>query len=207
VPVSVITSGTGVLVVHPSVAANTTRELIELARSQPGKLAYASQGNGTIAHLAGAMFDLVNNVSTVHVPYKGSAPAVTDIVAGQVQLLFSELATALPHINAGKLRALGVGATRRHPLLPAVPLLADTLPGFYFSYWTGMVAPPGTPAAIARRVSAEIAEGLKQPEMGKRVADASLEPMGTTPEETAAFFKAESERWGNVIRKTGTTGE
>ncbi|OGA02091.1 MAG: hypothetical protein A3H35_06180 [Betaproteobacteria bacterium RIFCSPLOWO2_02_FULL_62_17] len=207
VPVSVITAGTGVLVLHASVAAASVQQLIEYARANPGKLTYASQGTGTIAHLAGALFDLTTGVKTVHVPYKGSAPAVADLVGGQVNMLFSELATALPHINAGRLRALGVGSARRHPLLPNVPSLSDAMPGFLFSYWTGMVAPAGTPPAIARRLSMEVADGLKEPEMLKRVRDASLEPVGSTPEETAAFFRSESERWGRVIRLTGIKEE
>lgn len=207
VPVSIITAGTGVLVVHSSVAATNLQQLIDYAKANPGKLTYASQGTGTIAHLAGALFDLTNSVKTVHVPYKGSAPAVADLVGGQVNMSFSELATALQHIHAGRLRALGVGSAKRHPLLPNVPVLADSMPGFLFSYWTGMVAPAGTPAAIARRLSAEVAEGLKDPELLKRVQDASLDPVGTTPEETAAFFKSESERWGRVIRLTGIKEE
>ena len=207
VPVSVITGGTGVLVVHSSVAAASAQQLIDYAKANPGKLTYASQGTGTIAHLAGGLFDLTTGAKTVHVPYKGSAPAVADLVGGQVHMLFSELATALPHINAGRLRALGVGSDRRHPLLPNVPLLAETMPGFLFSYWTGMVAPAGTPPAIVRRVSTEIAEGLKDPELSKRVHEASLEPIGSTPEETAAFFRSESERWGRVIRLTGIKEE
>ena len=207
VPVSVIAAGTGVLVVHASVAATSVQQLIDFAKANPGKLTYASQGTGTIAHLAGALFDLTAGVKTVHVPYKGSAPAVADLVGGQVNMLFSELATALPHINAGRLRALGVGSARRHPLLPNVPLLSDAMPGFLFSYWTGMVAPAGTPPAIARRLSTEVAEGLKEAELSKRLHDASLEPVGSTPEETAAFFRSESERWSRVIRLTGIKEE
>ena len=207
VPVSVITAGTGVLVVHSGVAAASVQQLIDYAKANPGKLTYASQGTGTIAHLAGALFDLTTGVKTVHVPYKGSAPAVADLVGGQVNMLFSELATALPHINAGRLRALGVGSAGRHPLLPNVALLSEAMPGFLFSYWTGMVAPAGTPPAIARRLSTEVAEGLKDPELSKRVHDASLEPIGSTPEETAAFFRSESERWGRVIRLTGIKEE
>lgn len=207
VPVSIITAGTGVLVVHSSVAATNLQQLIDYAKTNPGKLTYASQGTGTIAHLAGALFDLTNGVKTVHVPYKGSAPAVADLVGGQVNMSFSELATALQHIHAGRLRALGVGSAKRHPLLPNVPVLADSMPGFLFSYWTGMVAPAGTLPSIARRLSTEVAEGLKDPELLKRVQDASLDPVGSTPEETAAFFKSESERWGRVIRLTGIKEE
>jgi len=207
VPVSVIVAGAGVLVVHPSVAATGVQQLIAHARANPDKLTYASQGNGTIAHLAGALFQSMTGARIVHVPYKGSAPAVADLLGGQVSLMFSELAPALPHIRAGKLRAVAVGSEKRNPTLPDVPSLSETLPGFTFSYWIGMVAPAGTPPAIANRLSAEIAEGLKQPEVAKRLLDTNLEAIAGTPAEMALFMKRESERWGNVIRVTGTKGE
>ena len=207
VPVSVIVAGPGALVVHPSVAAASVQQLIALAKAHPEKLTYASQGNGTIAHLAGEMFQSITGARIVHVPYKGSAPAVADLLGGQVSLMFSELAPALPHIRAGKLRALAVGGEKRNPLLPEVPSLSETLPGFVFSYWIGMVAPAGTPAAIAARLSAEIAEGLRQPEVAKRLLETNLEAIASTPAEMASFMKRESERWGNVIRLTGTKGE
>jgi tripartite-type tricarboxylate transporter receptor subunit TctC len=206
-PVSVIVAGPGVLVVHPSVAATGVQQLIALARAYPDRLTYASQGNGTIAHLAGALFQSMTGARIVHVPYKGSGPAVADLLGGQVSLMFSELAPALPHIRAGKLRALAVGSEKRNPILPEVPSLAETLPGFTFSYWIGMVAPAGTPSAIANRLSAEIAEGLKQPEVAKRLQETNLDAIAGTPAEMAAFMKRESERWGNVIRVTGTRGE
>jgi tripartite-type tricarboxylate transporter receptor subunit TctC len=207
VPVSVIVAGAGVLVVHPSMAATGVQQLIALARANPDKLTYASQGNGTIAHLAGALFQSMTGARIVHVPYKGSAPAVADLLGGQVSLMFSELAPALPHIRAGKLRAVAVGSEKRNPTLPDVPSLTETLPGFTFSYWIGMVAPAGTSPAIANRLSAEIAEGLKQPDVAKRLLDTNLETVAGTPAEMAAFMKRESERWGNVIRVTGTKGE
>jgi tripartite-type tricarboxylate transporter receptor subunit TctC len=207
VPVSVIVSGPGVLVVHPSVAAASVQQLIAYARANPDKLTYASQGNGTIAHLAGALFQSMTGARIVHVPYKGSGPAVADLLGGQVSMMFSELSPALAHIRAGKLRALAAGGERRNPLLPEVPALTEVLPGFVFSYWIGMVAPAGTPGAIANRLSAEIAEGLKQPDVAKRLADTNLEAVAGTPAEMAAFMKRESERWGDVIRLTGTKGE
>ena len=207
VPVSVIVSGPGVLVVHPSVSATSVEQLIALAKANPDKLTYASQGNGTIAHLAGALFESTTGARIVHVPYKGSAPAVADLLGGQVSMMFSELAPALPQIRAGKLRALAVGGVKRNPLLPDVPALSEVLPGFTFSYWIGMVAPPGTPSAIANRLSAEIAEGLKQPAVAKRLLETNLDAIGSTPAEMASFMKQESERWGSVIRRTGTKGE
>jgi tripartite-type tricarboxylate transporter receptor subunit TctC len=206
VPVSVIVSGPGVLVVHPSVTAKTVQQLIAFAKTNPGKLNYASQGNGTIAHLAGELFQSMSGAKSVHVPYKGSAPAIADLLAGQVNMMFSELAPALPHINAGKLRVLAVGSERRNRMLPDVPTLSEVLPGFAFSYWIGMVAPAGTPGAIANKLSAAIAE-LKQGESAKRLLDLTLDPVTSTPQEMAAFMKRESERWGKVIRVTGLRTE
>lgn len=207
VPVSVIVAGPGALVMHPSVAAASVQQLIAYAKANPDKLTYASQGNGTIAHLAGALFQSMTGARIVHVPYKGSAPAVADLLGGQVSMMFSELSPALPHIRAGKLRALAAGGEKRNPLLPEVPALTEVLPGFVFSYWIGMVAPAGTPFAIANRLSAEIAEGLRQPDVAKRLLDTNLEAVASTPAEMASFMKRESERWGNVIRLTGTKGE
>lgn len=203
VPVSIIVSGAGVLVVHPAVAAHNVQQLIAFAKANPDKLNYASQGTGTIAHLAGELFQSITGARSVHVPYKGSGPAIAGLLAGQVSMMFSELAPALPHINAGKLRMLAVGSEKRLASLPDVPALSEALPGFAFSYWIGMVAPAGTPAAIADKLSGAVAE-LKQGEAGKRLTDMSLEPVGSTPAQTAAFMKRESERWGNVIRVTGT---
>jgi len=143
----------------------------------------------------------------VHVPYKGSAPAVADLLGGQVSMMFSELAPALVHIRAGKLRVLAVGSEKRNPLLPDVPALSEVLPGFAFSYWIGMVAPAGTPPVIANKLSAEIREGLRQPEVAKRLVELNLEAIASTPVEMAAFMKRESERWGNVIRRSGIKSE
>ena len=203
VPVSVILAGPGVLLVHPSVPATNVRQLIAFAKANPGKLTYASQGNGTIAHLAGAMFESMSGIKGVHVPYKGSAPAMSDLLGGQVNMLFGELSPALAYIRSGKLHVLAVGSEKRNPLLPGVPSMSEVLPGFAFSYWIGMVAPAGTPAAIANKLSAAIAE-LKQPDAAKKLLEMSLEPVGSTPAEMAAFMKRESERWGDVIRVTGT---
>ena len=207
VPVSVTVAGPGALVVHPGVAATSVQQLIAFGKANPDKLTYASQGNGTIAHLAGALFQSMTGAQIVHVPYKGSAPAVADLLGGQVSMMFSELAPALVHIRAGKLRVLAVGSEKRNPLLPDVPALSEVLPGFAFSYWIGMVAPAGTPPVIANKLSAEIREGLRQPEVAKRLVELNLEAIASTPVEMAAFMKRESERWGNVIRRSGIKSE
>ncbi|MBI2320464.1 MAG: tripartite tricarboxylate transporter substrate binding protein [Betaproteobacteria bacterium] len=202
VPVSVIVAGPGVLLLNPQVAAESLPQLIAFGKANPGKLTYASQGNGTIAHLAGELFQSMGGVKSVHVPYKGSGPAMAGLLGGQVNMMFGELAPALPHIRAGKLRVLAVGSEKRNPMLPDTPTMSEMLPGFAFSYWIAMVAPAGTPSAIANKLSAAIAE-LKQPEAAKRLLDTSLDAIGNTPAEMALFLRQESERWGNVIRVTG----
>ncbi len=206
VPVSVILAGPGVLIVHPSVPAASVQQLIAYGKANPGTLTYASQGNGTIAHLAGALFEQMSGVKAVHVPYKGSAPAMSDLLGGQVSMSFGELSPALAHIRAGKLKVLAVGSGARNPLLAGVPTMSEMLPGFAFSYWIGMVAPAGTPPAIANKLSAAVAE-LRHPEAARRLLEMSLEPVGSTPAEMAAFMKEETDRWGSLIRQTGIKGE
>jgi tripartite-type tricarboxylate transporter receptor subunit TctC len=205
VPISMVASTPAVLLVHPSVAANSVQELITLAKANPGKLNYATQGIGNSAHLTAELFNSMAGVNTVHVPYKGTAPALLALLAGEVQMLFGELATAGPHLNSGKLRVLAVASERRSPLLPHTPAVSETLPGFVSVTWWGMVAPPGTPAAVAGKLSEGVAYTLKQPDVAKRLADMSIEPGGSTPAELLAFMKQERELWGRVIRLTGAT--
>ena len=204
VPMTVIGAIPNVLLVHPKVAANSVGELIALAKSNPGKLNYASQGSGTTSHLTAELFNtMAGGLRITHVPYKGTAPALADLLAGQVDLMFDNLGVSLPHVRSGKLRALAVAGSKRFPGLPDVPALSETLPGFESVAWFGIVAPPRTPAAIAEKVAASVAEALKQPEVQKRLSDLSAEPMGLSPAATAAFMKQETERWGAVIRAAG----
>lgn len=203
VPISLVAASAGALLVNPGVPADSVQQLIALAKANPGKLTFASQGNGTIAHLAGELFQLMAGVKCVHVPYKGSAPAIADLLGGQVNMMFGEIAPAFPHVRGGRLRVLAVGGEKRNPLFPDVPSLHEALPGFAFSFWFAMVAPAGTPPAIASRLSTAVAEGLNQPDVAKRLLEVSLEPLGSTPEAMAQFMKRESERWGSVIRLTG----
>jgi tripartite-type tricarboxylate transporter receptor subunit TctC len=205
VPVSMVASTPAILLVHPEVPARTVRELIAYAKANPGKLNYATQGIGNSAHLTAELLNSMADIRTVHVPYKGTAPALIALVAGEVQMLFGELATAGPHINAGRLRVLAVASERPSALLPGTPTVSDVLPGFVSVTWWGMVAPPGTPAAVAGRISEGVAYALKQPDVAKRLADMSIEPAGSTPAELAAFMTQERALWGKVIRMTGTT--
>ena len=204
VPMSVIAAIPNVLLVHPKVGASTTAELIALAKSNPGKLNYASQGSGATSHLTTELFkSMAGGLQITHVPYKGTAPALADLLAGQVDLMFDNLGVSLPHVKSGKLKALAVASTRRFRSLPEVPALAETLPGFESVAWFGIVGPPRTPAAVAEKVAAGVAETLRNPEVLRRLSDLSADPLGMTPAETAAFMKAETERWGAVIRSAG----
>jgi tripartite-type tricarboxylate transporter receptor subunit TctC len=204
VPISVIGAIPNVLLVHPKLGVNSVQDLINLARSNPGKLNYASQGSGATSHLTAELFkSMAGGLQITHIPYKGTAPALTDLLGGQVDMMYDNLGVSLPHVRSGKLKALAVASRRRFAALPDVPALAEVLPGFESVAWFGVVAPPKTPAAITEKVSAGIVDALKNPDVRKRLQELSAEPMGFTPAETAAFMKAESERWGAVIRSAG----
>ena len=204
VPITVIAAIPNVLLVHPSVSASTVEEFISLVRKNPGKLNYASQGNGTTSHLTAELFkSMAGGLNITHVPYKGTAPALADLLAGQVEMMCDNLGVSLPHVKAGKLKALAVATPKRIATLPDVPALAETLPGFEAVAWFGIVGPPGMPSAIAEKVSSSVREALQLPEVQKRLASASAEPMGLTPAQTAAYMKQETERWGAVIRSAG----
>ena len=203
VPVTVIAAVPNVLLLHPKVPANTVQEFIAYAKANPDKLNYASQGSGTTSHLTAEMFKSQGGVRITHVPYKGTAPALTDLLAGQVEIMFDNLGVSLQHVKAGKLKALAVASEKRVPSLPNIPAMSELMPGFVSIAWFGVVAPPKTPLPIAEKLSAAIAEALKLPEVGKRLADLSAEPGGMTPSEMGAFMKQDAERWRNVIRSAG----
>lgn len=206
-PVSLVGTAPLVLAMHPNGVANSVQQLIAFARANPNRLNYASQGNGTTGHLAAEMFKSLAGVMIVHVPYRSSAPAQTALLSGQVDMMFVELSSVLPQLSAGKLRALAVGGERRSPLLPGIPAMSEVLPGFVALTWFGMVAPPGTPAAIVNKLSAAIAQTLQQPDVAKRLLGMSVDAIGSTPAEMALFLRQERERWDKVIRATGATAE
>ena len=204
VPMTVIAAIPNVLLVHPKVNANSVAELIALAKSNPGKLNYASQGSGATSHLTTELFkSMAGGLNITHVPYKGTAPALADLLAGQVDMMVDNLGVSLPHVKSGKLRALAVASSRRFRSLPDVPALAETLPGFESVAWFGIVGPPKTPGAVAQKVAAGVAEALRNPEVLRRLSELSADPLGLSPAETAAFMKQETERWGAVIRAAG----
>jgi tripartite-type tricarboxylate transporter receptor subunit TctC len=195
-----------VLVVHPSVPANSVVEFIALAKSKPGTLNYASVGNATGPHLFAELFRNLTGVNIVHVPYKGTAPAVTDLLGGQVQALFDSLATALPNIRAGKLRALGVTSTQRSKSAPDIPTLAESgAPGYEATGWFGVLA--GTPQDIVTRLNSEIGAILKMPDVEERFLKFGAEGGGGSPADFARFIQSEQAKWGRIIREAGIKAE
>jgi tripartite-type tricarboxylate transporter receptor subunit TctC len=192
-----------VLVVHPSVPAKNLAELMALARKEPGKLNYASLGNGTAAHLGMEMLKSEAGVDITHVPYKGSAPAVSDLLAGQVQMMVDGLPSALPHVKAGKLRAIALTSLHRAPSLPDLPTIAETYPGFYADAWSGLFAPKGTPQPVVDKLSAEVQRILKLPEVRDKLAALGAEPVGSTQKEFTAHVKKEIDKWAKVVKTSG----
>ena len=207
-PVTLIASAPSVLVVNPSVPARTVAELTAYARAHPGKLNYASNGAGSAAQLAAAMYESMAGVKMVHVPYKGIAPAMTDLLSGEVQLMFGTVVALVPHIQAGKLRPLAVTSRQRSALLPEVPTLAESgLPDYEAGSWYGIMAPAGTPREIIERLHGAIVKALAQPEVAKRLAAEGAVGIGSTPEEFAAHLKRELARVGKVVRAAGIRAE
>jgi len=205
VPMSVMAAIPNVLLVHPRHDVKNVQEFIALVKANPGKFNYASQGNATTSHLTAELFKSMAGgaegpLRITHIPYKGTAPALADLVAGQVDMMCDNLGVSLPHVRSGKLRALAV--TSKTSFM-GIPAMADTLPGFEAQAWFGIVGPPKTPGAIAEKVGASVREVLKMPDVQKRLGDLSAEPMGLGPAEMAAFMKQENERWAAVIRTAG----
>ena len=200
VPISVLATVPNVLMVHPSLPVNTVQEFLAYARANPDKLSYASQGSGSTAHLTAELFKLRSNTRMVHVPYKGDAPAVADLLAGHVQLMFGNIAAASAHARSGKVRILAVTSPKRLAALPNTPAMNEIVPGVVAVTWFGLVAPPNTPLPIAKKLSAMVADILRMPEIQRRFAEVSAEPVGNTPEEMAAWMKEETENWAAVIK-------
>ena len=207
-PVTLAASTPNVLVVHPALRAATLKELIALAKARPGEINFASSGHGTPAHLAGELFNLMAGVKMVHVPYKGAAPALADLLGGQVQIMFSTMPPALPHVRDGKLRALAVTSAKRSPAAPELPTVDETaLPGFEANTWHGVVVPAGTPGAIVARLNREIVAILRLPDVVERFSSQGAEALGSTPEEFAAYIKSETLKWAKVVRDSGAKAE
>ena len=200
-PVSIIAAYPNVLLATPKFPASTLDELIARAKDNPGRINIASQGSGTISHLSAEFLKSLASINLTHVPYKGTAPAMTDLLGGQVDLMFDNLITAMPHVKAGKLKLLGVGGAKRVAAFPDVPAIAERLPGFHSETWMAYVAPPGTPMEIAAKLSAGIARAVREPDFEKLLTDLQAEPVGNTPAQMADVVHQELERWGRVIRE------
>ena len=207
-PVTLVALQPNVLVVHPSVPATSVRELIALARARPGQLNYASSGSGLAAHLAAELFMSLAQVQMVHVPYKGAGPALTDLIAGQTQLMFATSTSVVPHVKSGRLRALATTAAKRSAGFEDLPTVAEAgVPGFEATSWHGIVLPAGAAPGIVAALSAAINTALKHPELRERFALAGAEPVGGTPAQFAAHIRAEIPRWEKVIRQSGARPE
>ena len=203
-PVVLVAGVPNILVVHPSVNAKTVKELTALAKSQPGKLNVASSGNGTSIHLSAELYKLMAGVDIVHVPYKGSSPAVADLLGGQVQMMFDNLPVSLPHVKAGKLRALAVTSLTRSAALPDVPTMDEEgYKGFDATSWFGLLAPTGTPKEIIVKINAAAVKAIATPEMRERLAAQGADPVGNTSEQFAAFIKLELEKWAKIVKASG----
>jgi tripartite-type tricarboxylate transporter receptor subunit TctC len=202
-PITRIAAVQNVLVVHPDVAAKTVKELIGLAKAQPGALNFASPGNGSQAHVAVELLKLQLGLDLVHVPYQGVGPAMKDLLGGRINLMVAQVPSALPHVKAGKLRALGVASAAPLAALPEVPTIASAapLPGFEAVSWYALMAPAGTPSEVISKIQSDTAKVLQMPEVRERLAAMGADPSGETPAELAARIRAESERWGEVVRR------
>lgn len=207
-PISLVATVPNVLVVNPQVPAANLKEFIALAKSKPGQINFASSGAGSSIHLSGELFNMVAQVQLVHVPYKGSAPAVVDLISGQVQSMFDNLSSSLPYIKAGKLRALAVTSAHRSAAAPDIPTMAEAgLPGCEVTSWFALVAPAKTPQAIVARLNAELGRILAEPRVKARLAELGADAAPSTPEELAELIASETKKWAGVIKASGASIE
>ena len=207
-PITLVNTSANVLVAHPSVPAATTQALIALAKAKPGQINYASAGSGTSPHLAAELFKSMAGVDLVHVPYKGSPQALTDLLGGQTQIMFASLVSALPHIRQARLRALGVTSLKRAAALPDLPAISEAgLRGYDVSVWMGIVAPAGTPPAIIAQLNRQIAALLQSPDIRERLAVQGLEAASNSPAEFGSYIASEVRKWAVVIKQAGVVAD
>ena len=203
-PVGLIAMVTIVLVTHPSLPADSVKSMISLARSRPGELTFGSPGNGTPQHLAGELFNTMAKVKMLHVPYKGAVPALQDLLGGRISMIFSSMPPALPHVKAGKIKALAVTSTKRSPATPEIPTIAESgVPGYEVINWYGVLAPAGTSKEIVGRLNSEIHRIMTLPEVKERLAVQGAETLTSTPQEFGAFIRKETEKWAKVVKFSG----
>jgi len=206
-PLMQVANVPNVLLVHPSLPARTVKAVIALARVKPGEMTYASAGTGFSQHLAGVLFADMAGVSMLHVPYKGSAPGMTDLMGGNVMMMFPNVTAALPHLKSGRLRALGVTSLKPSSALPGIAPIAETLPGYEATAWFGFFAPPALPAALTRRINGEMVKAISDARVGELIRSQGAEVAGGTPEEFLAFVNAEITKWAKVIKSAGVQQE
>jgi len=207
-PIILVATLPNLLVVNPSTPVKNVKELIALAKAKPGELAFASAGNGTSQHLSGELFKKMTGVDMIHIPYKGSAPALTDLLGGQVQLMFDNIPSSLPQVRAGKLRALAVTGPRRSPVLPDLPTVAEAgLTGYSITSWFALFAPAGTPAKVLIRLNKEAAKAIASKELQQQWMAQGLEPAGGTPDQLAEFRRIEAAKWEKIVRESGARVE
>ena len=207
-PVSLLADLPNILVVHPSVPARTTKEFIVLAKTRPGELNFGTAGSGSSTHMIGELFKVVAGVNLTHIPYKGSAPAMADLLGGQIHLMFENLPVAIQHVRAGKIRAIGMTSRSRSPSMPEVPTIAESgLPQYEATAWFTIGAPAKAPADIVRKLNTDIDAWLKAPDMQARWKDMGVTPIGGTPEAAARFFASETVKWNRVIKAAGIRGD
>lgn len=206
-PIALIGKGPFVVVAHPSLPAKNAKELIALARRHPGEIAFGTSGNGTIVHLSTELFLHMAKVKMTHVPYKGGGPALVDVIAGQVQLVFSPPQTGLPHVKAGRVRAIGMTSLRRIPTEPNIPAIAETVPGYEATNWHALLGPKGVPAAVVERLNTEIRKIIAQKDLERRLHQSGVFPDGGgSPDELAALIKKDYELWKRVIVQARVKG-
>jgi len=204
VPVAPLVSLSNVLVLHPSVKANSVKEVIAMAKAEPGKIPYASSGNGTSIHMSGAMFTQMTGIEMIHIPYKGSGPAVTDLLGGTVSMMFDNIPSALPHIKSGKLKALATTGAKRDPALPDLPTIAEAgVPGYESGVWFGLMVPAGTPKDVIARLNAEAVKGARSPEFVKRMTDLGYNIIPGSADSMAEMIKVEIGRWTPIVKASG----
>ena len=206
-PINQIATGPNVICSHPNFAAQSVKELIALARARPGDLRYATSGVGGVNHFGGELFNQLAKVKLIHVPYKGGGPSMLDVMSGQVEVVFGTLIQALPHIRSGKLKPLGVGSVKPSPLLPKVPTIADSVPGYDGSIWWGLLAPTGVPAPIVNKLNAEINTILGEPEMAKRLSAEAADPVMATPEAFGKLIVSDLAKWSRIAKISGIRAE
>lgn len=204
-PVALLAAAPFILVVHPTLPVKSVKDLIVLARSRPGQINYASASPGGMPHLAGELFNNMAGVRMVHIPYKGAAPATTDLVGGHVPLMFNNMLSAMPHVKSGRLRALAVTSRKRSGALPDLPAIAETLPGYEASGWYGALAPAATPHELVVKINGEMNRAMRLPDVAQRLAGDGVEAVSATPGEFAAYLRLEVAKWGKIARASGAT--